>query len=58
MPPKSKAQARAMAAAASGRSTRDIPPMVGEEMMKGMTKAKYKKLPERAKKKTKRKKKR
>lgn len=54
MPPKSKAQARAMAAAMAGRGKGDIPPTVAEEYMKGMTKAKYAKLPARAKKKAKR----
>lgn len=51
MPPKSKAQARAMAAAMAGQGKGDIPPTVAEEYMKGMTKKKYAKLPERAKKK-------
>lgn len=54
MPPKSKAQARAMAAAISGQGNGQIPPTVAEEFMRGMTKAKYNKLPARAKKKAKR----
>ena len=56
MPVKSKAQARAMAAAMAGRGKGAIPPTVAEEYMKGMTKAKYAKLPARAKKKRGRKK--
>lgn len=56
MPPKSKAQHRAMRAAAAGKSTLGIPASVGKEYVKDVSKKSLKKLPARAKKKSKRKK--
>lgn len=47
MPPRSKAQARAMGAAAGGKSTKGIPQRVGREFTRGTTKAQVAKLPER-----------
>lgn len=44
MPPKSKAQARAMFAAAEGKSTKGIPQKVGKEFTKSVPKG----LPEKA----------
>lgn len=53
MPPKSKKQARAMFAAAAGKSTKGIPADVGAEFVKGMKKGDMKKLPKRVRKKKK-----
>ena len=47
MPPKSKAQARAMGAAAGGKSRLGIPRSVGREFSKGQSKEKVAKLPAR-----------
>lgn len=51
MPMKSKAQSRAMHAAAEGRSTLGIPKKVGKEFVKAQHGKKESKLPERKKKK-------
>ncbi len=55
MPPKSKKQARAMFAAASGKGTKGIPKSVAKEFVEDVKKGDIKKLPMRAKKKTKKK---
>lgn len=47
MPAKSKAQLRAMGAAAGGRSTLGIPKKVGKEFVKATSKSQAKKLPRR-----------
>ena len=47
MPPRSKAQARAMFAAKSGRSTIGIPKSVGEDFTSNLSKGSVKSLPER-----------
>lgn len=48
MPIKSKAQQRAMYAAASGKGKSDIPKDVAEEYIEATPKSAYKKLPRRA----------
>lgn len=50
MPPVSKAQRRAMYAAAEGKSTLGIPKEVGKEYIRSDVKAGKRKLPERKKK--------
>jgi hypothetical protein len=49
MPPRSKAQARAMFAAASGNSTIGIPKKVGQEFTGDLEPGSVKKLPQRLK---------
>jgi hypothetical protein len=51
MPIKSKAQQRAMYAAASGSGKTDIPKKVAEDFIEATPKSAYKDMPERAKKK-------
>ena len=51
MPIRSKAQQRAMYAAASGRGKTDIPASVAKEYIKATPKSAYAKMPERAKRK-------
>lgn len=51
MPPRSKAQARAMFAAASGNSTIGIPKKVGAEFTSDLAKGSVKKLPQKVSKK-------